>query len=230
MIRSSFKKVSAALALGVVLGMSFSAAAAPTNFSFAGSFSADDNVQLFNFTANGASAVRLISFSYGGGTQSNGNVVARGGFDPILALFDSAGVLIGQNDDAVSGTTGACGSGVVTPDAVTGEEWDTCLDLVLAAGTYQVAVMQYDNFALGPNLANGFTRTGSPNFTAGIGGCTNGQFCDVSGEPAGNNRTNQWAFDILNVEQANQVPEPTTLILAALGIAGLGFSRRRPAN
>jgi hypothetical protein len=200
--------------------------AAPQNFSFAGNFSRDDNVQLFTFNANGASNVRLISLSYAGGIQSNGNVVARGGFDPILALFNSSGALVGQNDDAVSATTGACGGSAVNADSLTGERWDTCFNLALAAGSYTVAVMQYANFALGPNLSNGFTFTNSPTFTSTYG-CSNGRFCDISGVTAGNNRTSAWAFDVRGVESAAVVPEPATFFLMGAGITGLiVFSRR----
>lgn len=223
---TSGKEPSVLMALGVLIGLSLNAAATPGNFSFAGSFSADDDVQLFSFTVNGSAAVRLISYSYGGGTQANGTVVARGGFDPILALFDASGLLVGENDDAGSALTGACGSGLVTPDAVTNEEWDTCLELTLAAGAYQAAVMQYNNFALGPKLSDGFSYTRSPTFTADAG-CTNGRFCDVSDVAAGNNRSERWALDILNVERATLIPEPAPFAYLTLGLAGVAFHRRR---
>lgn len=210
------------------LGCSGTAFAVPMDFSFTGTFNADDDVQLINFTTDGASTVRLISYSYGGGTQADGNIVPAGGFDPILALFDSAGNLVGQNDDSISGTPGACGSGVVTPDPTTGHEWDTCFDSMLSAGAYTVAIMQYDNFANGPTLADGFSQAGGPNFTASFG-CSNGQFCDVSSNSS--NRTNEWAFDVLNAESAvlppTRVPEPTTLLLLGLGLAGFGFAKTR---
>jgi hypothetical protein len=223
-------KYAQGIAMALFLAVPGSAFATPMNYSFTGTFSSDDDVQLFNFTADGASTVRLISFGYGGGMQSDGNNVVAGGFDPILALFDGVGNLVGQNDDSGSSTTGACGIDVVTPDPITNQQWDTCFDQTLAQGSYTVAIMQYDNFAIGPTLAAGFTYAGDPFFTNVINGCSNGQFCDASGDPAGSNRTNAWAFDIMNVETAEAVPEPSIIALFGLGLLGLGLAGRRKAK
>jgi hypothetical protein len=89
--------------------------------------------------------------------------------------------------------------------------------------------MQYDNFANGPNLSNGFIRTGQGNFTGPLTGNPGGSFRDVSGSQ----RDSHWAFDILNVQQATTpptgVPEPSTIVLLLPGLAGLvaGFRRSR---
>lgn len=195
------------------------------NFSFTGSFTQDDNVQLFNFTVGALSTVTLRTVSYAGGTNSAGTVILRGGFDPILALFNATtGALIGQNDD---------GAGV--PTDITGVAYDTLLTTSLAAGNYTVAVMQFDNFANGPNLSNGFVRQGQGNFTAGFDArCTQGRFVDVSDSFPNSCRDSHWAFDILNVSGATEVPpgvpEPASFLLLGTGILGLGIARLRIRN
>jgi hypothetical protein len=198
-----------------------SSSALADNFSFTGNFTQDDNVQLFNFTVGATSNVTLRTWSYAGGVNAAGAPIARGGFDPILALFNSSGAFIDQNDD------GGCPT--VAADSVSGECWDTFLMANLAAGSYTVAVMQFDNFANGPNLANGFERTGQGNFTGPLTGHPGGSFWDI----AGTQRDSHWAFDILNVQQASTpptgVPEPSTIVLLFPGLVGLvaGFRRSR---
>ena len=113
--------------------------------------------------------------------------------------------------------------------------FDTCFSSTLTAGSYTVAVTQFDNFASGPNLTDGFQRDGEGNFTGSFfESCSNGSFCDVSDVAPFNNRTSVWAYDVLNVTSAElppegNVPTPATLALFGLGLAGLGWSRRRKA-
>jgi Bacterial pre-peptidase C-terminal domain/PEP-CTERM motif len=215
-------KVLAAVAATILV----STPAAATDFSFTGTFTQDDNVQLFNFVVGAPSNVTLRTWSYAGGTNAAGSTIARGGFDPILALFDSAGNRINQNDDG--------GCGLVAADSGTGRCWDTFLTSALTAGTYTVAVMEYDNFA-GTTLASAFERQGQGNFTPGISGCAASQnaFEDVS-QTAGCGRDNHWAFDILNVAQAEvvggAVPEPSSWAMMLLGFAGVGLTLRRGAR
>lgn len=210
-----------ALGLGVLAASLASAA----NFSFQGTLTRDDEVQLFTFSVGSTSAVTLRTWSYAGGVNAAGTTIARGGFDPILALFNSSGVLIDQNDD---------GGAAVPADSVTGENFDTFLQSSLSPGTYTVSVMQYDNFANGPNLSDGFGDTGNPTFTSAFG-CSNGRFCDVDAS----NRTGAWAFDILGVDTASVppppisgVPEPATvsMMIAGLGLVALFGKRRYSAS
>ncbi len=156
--------------LGILLCVPWLALA--NNFSFTGTFSGDDDVQLFNFSVGAPSTVTLVTKSYAGGTLADGTVIPAGGFDPILALFDSTGLFIDDNDDGSFPDVGI--------DPVSGNDWDSFLQLALGAGDYTAAVTQYDNFAIGPNLSDGFDQTGDPAFTS-MFGCTNGQFCDDDG-------------------------------------------------
>ncbi len=206
--------------------LAIAAPAAAADFSFTGNFTRDDNVQTFGFVVGADSNVTLRTWSYAGGTNAAGATIAQGGFDPILALFDSTGALLIQNDDG--------GCDFVAADAETGACYDTFLTQMLVAGSYTVAVMQYNNFAVGPNFMDGFSRDGDGNFTATFG-CSEAQasFNDVTGG-AGCGRDGHWAFDIENVESAVQggVPEPSAwaLMIGGFGFAGYALRRRRVAG
>lgn len=187
--------------LGAVALIFASTSAFAANFSFTGNLANDDEVQFFNFTVSSQSTVTLRTWSYAGGTNAAGNLIGSGGFDPILALFNSSGTLIGQNDDDQDG--------VVPADPTTSARFDTYLQTSLAAGSYTVAVSQFANFAIGPTLADGFSGSNTTNFRDATGAL----------------RTSAWAFDVLNVDQAtlpptNGVPDSGSSVMLALLAAG----------
>ena len=99
-------------------GLLMSGASFANDFSFTGTFADHNEVQLFTFSVGAPSTVTLTAWSYAGGTNAAGTVIPRGGFDPILALFDSSGLRINENDD---------GGSNVAADSVTGQHYDTWL-------------------------------------------------------------------------------------------------------
>ena len=206
-----FKALKLALPLSVLLATTFDVNAA--DFSFTGNFTNDNDVPTFNFSIGVPSTVILRTWSYAGGTNATWNTIERGGFDPVLTLFDrSTGALLSENDD---------GNGSVATD-INGSDFDAFLTASLASGNYTVSIQQNDNFALGPNLSDGFSQEGIANMNFNDG------FVDRFNDEQ---RDAHWALDILNVNSAvliaSPVPEPETYSMMLAGLAFIGFALRR---
>jgi hypothetical protein len=204
-----------------------SSVAAAGSFSFTGTFFQDDDLQLFTFTAPSA-VVQLRTWGYAGGTNAVGSLIASGGFDPILTVFDATGGLLPGSPFVDSNNDG---TGVGT-DPVTGLQSDSLLLLtgLNIGGTYTLVLSQNDNASAGPTFGDGFSRTGQGNFTAVAFGCPGtAPFCDVFPSQ----RDGNWAVDIDGVGSASAVgvgaatPEPGSLLLLMTGVAGMALLRRR---
>jgi hypothetical protein len=191
---------------GLLIAMAVPATA--TNFSFQGSFTKDDDLEMFRIVLDAPSTITLHTLSYGGGTNQVGTVIPRGGFDPILSLFLGTGpaaLLIGLNND------GTCPP--LTTDSVTGACWDSYLQSNLPAGVYTAVITQSDNGPLGPFLGDGFLRTGQGNFTGPAFSGQPGSFIDANLSQ----RTANWSLDMLDVDNVARIPEPGSMLLVLTG-------------
>jgi len=185
----------AAIAAAALATCSVSAFA---DLSFSGNLAGDNDVKLFSFALVSTSDVTLRTWSYAGGTNAAGNLIAAGGFDPIVSLFFGSGnpaILLDANDDGLG----------VPVDSGTGFAYDALLEsFALPAGTYTVALTQFANFAIGPTLGDGFLDAGILDFDG---------------------RTSAWALDIL-MTGSTPVPLPGTLALLFSGLVAAVATRR----
>ena len=188
-----------------VLAVSFFSLLVPpgfaADFSFTGAFQQDDERRDFLVTTGRATNLLIRTFSYGGGTNASGAAVPAGGFDPTIAVFDAAGLLIAVQKD--SDCEGAQASFC----------WDARLNLAVPAGTYRVVLTQAENLPHGPFVEDGFVHDGAGNFTDISELISNSGFTDSSL----NKRNGSFAVDILGVDtaQSGGVPNANALVSAA---------------
>jgi hypothetical protein len=157
-----------------------------------------------SFHVSSTSTMEAITFSYGGGTNGHGAVIAEGGFEPYLSLFDASGHFLAST---LFGTT-------CPPGANTNTNSGSCFDVqlnggTLAAGGYQIAISAFENLSLAENLGTGNLSDG---FT-GLGNLAQGE--DL-----------HYAFDVI-LSPTAAVPEPSFPFLIGVGIAICLF-RRKP--
>jgi hypothetical protein len=193
----------------------FAAVAAPNLqanivFPFQGTFSTDDQVQLFDFTLLSDATVTFQSYGYGGGTDAADIAISPGGFDSLFSWFSADGTQLGTS------APNGCGSA----NSNNGACLDAFAQPFLTAGSYILALTTSQNTPNG-DLNQGFAQQGNGNFT-----CAQG-FCDVFA----NQNDGHWAIDILSVAAASEVtpgvPEPVTTLLGACGLAAIALAKRR---
>ncbi|PKO88349.1 MAG: PEP-CTERM sorting domain-containing protein [Betaproteobacteria bacterium HGW-Betaproteobacteria-10] len=196
------KKLIAIAALAALTGQAQAAL-----FHFTGNITYNTDVVQINFNlANPAANVRVWTDSFQSGIN----------FDPITALWNGdTGALIAQNDDNAS------------VNSATQTYYDSGFALTnLGAGNYAFTVAAYANFA-GNNLSDPFNYAGNTPIAIG-------DWC----QPASNNCSDQkgtfWSVWLDGVDNAsnpndpgNNVPEPGSLALAALGLMSLASLRRK---
>lgn len=225
-------RVALGLALGLFVANPASAFLLVSPTSLDGTLDADGDNREFEFTILSDSIVTIETVSCAGGVLAgSGAIQPAGGSNSIISLFDSAGLILDQDDDDDDFLD-------LTPtfDPVTVDALNSFLQMPLTVGTYKLVITQFDKFfncIADDPLSNGFVRDGDPFFTS-IFGCAAGQFCDLdpfvdSFDPLGvsfsESRTNRFAINIS--AEALAVPEPASLALLGFGLVGVGFIYRR---
>jgi hypothetical protein len=170
-----------------------------------------NDIFVFEFSVANTVSVSFQSYGYGGtsatatGMNAAGQIIAAGGFDTYLSLFDGVGptaTFDSSNDD-----------GICPPAATDG---GNCFDsrltaLSLQPGLYTLILSVTNNFSIAENygfgtLGDGFTGLAPIDFYDG---------------GTGMDRTPNWALDISTGEGSiTALPEPSAY---ALGITGLLF-------
>jgi hypothetical protein len=202
--------------------------------TFSGTFTADDNIQVFEIDVT-AQQVNLTmqSFAYGGGTDFTGNTVSiptpstfgpLGGFASVFSLYDSTGALL-TSDFTFNG----CGLSPVNP--TTGACYDASLTATVGTGVYYLALTENNNFPNGGDLFSSgvivdptaFNEGSNPTFTSNFSG---GVFCAAPFcDPEGNQMNGNYAVDIAT---QTVVPEPGSFALLSCGsFLALSLYRRR---
>jgi hypothetical protein len=198
-------------------------ASASSIFSFTGTFTTDDQLEIFQFTAP-TSAFQAETLSYGGGTNGDGQVIPAGGFEPYLSLFDSSGTLVATDYDGPGGNT----------DPNTGYALDSLLAIstLTPGATYTLILTENNNEPVGSlppgsSYSDIFTEAGQGDFTATEFPCGGTAFCDSYYDQ----RNGNWALDISGVASAvdtsaGSTPEPGSILLLSTGLASLALRRR----
>ena len=168
-------------------------------FHFTGNIANNTDVVQINFSlAANATNVRVWTDSF----QSAIN------FDPITALWNSSGAKLAENDDNSS----------VNPSTQT--YYDSGFSLpTLAAGGYSFTVAAYANFA-GSNLSDPFGYAGQTPIPLSTW-CQPASHCDMG------TFWSVWLDGVDSATNPNAIPEPGSLALAGLALAGLAGMRRR---
>jgi hypothetical protein len=202
------------LVSGVLL---LSLAAAPgfaSTILFQGTFLADDQVALFNITADTSETITIQTESYAGGTVGS-TIIPAGGFAPTGFLFDNLG-------DVLTLTNGSCSQ--VGTDPTTGNCDDLDFQDTLGPGTFTLALAVLDNTPIDTSVTDGFVDDGNPGFTCAEAG-TSGSFCDLT-TALGTSRTGNYAISITGADSVTG-PEPGSVFLLLAGGVLIALLRRR---
>ncbi len=174
--------------------LAWASAASAVTITVSGNFTADDDIVFYTYHVNNLGLVTVSTTSF-----------ATGGFSPILSLFDSTGAFQFDNQGYPTNS-----DATLTWNSIGGED-------------YIIALTEYFNFSIGPNLSDGFTQQGTGNFTGPANGGT-GPFL----LPGPEQRTSAWSIEFSSADPTLTVtPEPSTGLFGAGGCLALWVAARK---
>src|ERR1700722_3549777 len=190
--------ITALLSLAILMGL-----ANPLSL-FQGTFATDDQVALFNITANTSEAITIETYSYASGTVGS-TLIPAGGFVPTAFLFDNLG-------DVQVLTNGTCSP--VGQDPATGNCNDLYFQDTLAPGAYTLPLAVVNSSPVDTSVAEGFVEDGDSGFTCLEAG-TSGSFCDLT-TALGTTRTGNYAISVSGTDSVVNLPDPSSVFLLSL--------------
>ena len=174
------------------------------NYTYSGNLAYHNDVLFFNIAMDEPGSVTMFSSSW-----------VRGGFDPIIAIWDSSGNKIYQQDDGNNiGTTWVNGIEYAHGS------WDSYFTTdPLAVGLYRISIAVFANFAVSDSLADGFRYDEEVPFLL-------------------SESRSVFEFHILGVANVEVIepnpdpnpaptPEPATVFLMGVGLLGMIGMRKR---
>jgi hypothetical protein len=217
---------------------------ADTTTSYTGSLASSSDTYSLVFNVGGTTSedVAIQTWSFGGGTNAHGQVIAAGGFDPFVGIFSGTGSAASIVTDGMGnpyGTSDALsnyGSFAGCPPAGTVDLGgavcgDITMSLALAPGAYTLVLSDALN-AANAVYDNGTLGEGFSDFTGGAF-----QTCNTndSGATTCATDTANYAFDLTIGSSTTggggggggtSVPEPSSLALVAVSLGAAAFLRR----
>ncbi len=202
--------------LALALALTFTTSASATVISgdsFTGNLDNDEARYYIQFdvTADN-SLVDFTSWGYAGGVNFDGDTIADGGFDSQLFIFDSNSTELESDDDASN-----------VNSVSSNRSWDAKISRLFDIGSYTAVLTQYDSDYVSGDLVTGnWSTSGRTNYV----------------DATGSQRSSAYAFDIVGANLANvtgighdttgnDIPEPTSLAIFGLALAGLASRRKK---
>jgi hypothetical protein len=207
------------------------------SLSFTGTLNTPEDVFEADFTLAAADTVTFQTWGFGGGTNAAGQLIAAGGFDPLIALYNGQGptatmAVDGSSNPLADADTlsnapwsyvGNCPPAGTVAIGSNNDCGDDFMQVTLAAGNYAL-VLTDANYVPGSIFDNGTLGEGFADLTGGAF-----QTCDSTCiTPNGN-----YALDIVSTQaDLSTAPEPGAASLLGAGfavLAGLRQFRKRRA-